>query len=35
MDLPWETGIVKQIKDIFLCDILECNVIEDNEEIEG
>ena len=34
MILPWEQGIIKQIKDVFLCDVLECEPVkeEDNKE---
>lgn len=24
MDFPWNTGLVKQIKDIFVCEVLKC-----------
>lgn len=32
MILPWDVGLVKQIKDVFLCDVLECEVVNDEKE---
>lgn len=31
-NLPWNVGLVKQIKDIFLCEVLECEVVNDEKE---
>ena len=30
--LPWETGLVKQVVDILMCTVQECNPIERDEK---
>lgn len=32
MKFPWDEGLVKQVKDIFVCDVLECKPVELEEE---
>lgn len=32
--LPWDTGLVKQVVDILVCTVLECNPIENKNEEE-
>lgn len=33
MELPWDKGLTKQIKDIFMCIVLECEPIKIKEEL--
>lgn len=35
MDFPWNVGLVKQVKDIFVCEVLECEPLKEEEKDNG